>query len=344
MNATERPARRITLRDVAAAAGVTASTVSKVVNGRHDVGAVVRDRVLRTIAELGYRPNAVARGLRTQRSQTIALISDDLEGIFTATLMRGVERAAAEADIAVFLCNTYGDAATERRHLQRLADKQVDGLIFMSGNRVGARGEPAGVIPSDVPYLFLYEYASSLAVPSVLPDDYGGARLALDHLADVGCRRIAYINGPHGWEATEDRERGYRDGLAAHALSEDERLVRRSRTWDPEDGYDLTVALLEEDSTLDAIFCASDDLASGALVALRERDVSVPGDVRVVGFDDRPFARHQRPSLSSVALPLEEMGRLAGEMLLRAIAGETIPEGIVRVPCELRARASSARE
>lgn len=335
--------RRATLRDVAEHADVSISTVSKVLNERHDVGPAVRQRVLDTIRQLEYRPNSVARGLRMQRSNTIALVSDDLEGIFTSALMRGVEDAAAEAEVAVLLCNTYGDPAKEEMHLRRLLDKQVDGLIFMSGNRVGPRSAPAAPIPSSVPYLYLYEYGVDDSVTSVLPDDYGGARLAIAHLAEQGARRILFLNGPEEWEATQDRLHGFRDGLASAALVADPRYELGTGSWAPDDGYDRISAFLEGGLEFDAVFCASDDLATGALAALHDRKIDVPRDVLVVGFDDRSLALHQRPPLSSVALPLAEMGETAGSLLLAAIEGNPPPGGIVRVPCELRARESSRR-
>src|SRR5690349_20683131 len=136
-------AARITMRDVASVAWVSTATVSKVLNERPDVGDEVRKRVLDTIARLGYRPNAVARGLRSRHTDTIAILTDDLEGIFTTALMRGVEDAASDYNTSVLLANSYGDPEKERTHLRRLLDRQVDGLIIMSGNRVRPRSGPA---------------------------------------------------------------------------------------------------------------------------------------------------------------------------------------------------------
>jgi LacI family transcriptional regulator len=339
---TSTGSQRATLHDVARAAGVSVSTVSKVMNGRRDVGPEVRQRVTDTIDQLGYRPNAMARGLRTRRSDSIALISDDLEGIFTSSLMRGVENAAFRAHVSVILCNSYGQRSLEEMHLKRLVDKRVDGLIFVSGNRVGARAEPAAELPEDLPRLFLYEYSTDPAATSILPDDAGGAGLAVAHLVGSGYERIAFLNGPEQWEATADRLAGFRSALQSHGRHADDRLIAHSDSWSPEEAYTITSSLIARES-FDAIFCASDELAMGAVAALRDAGLDVPTDVGVVGFDDRAFAAHQRPPLSTVALPLVEMGEMAGSMLLNAIEGIPLRSGTFRVPCSLRVRASSAR-
>ena len=333
-------AARVTMRDVALAARVSTATVSKVINERPDVGPEVRRRVADTITRLGYRPNAVARGLRSRHTETIAILTDDLEGIFTTALMRGVEDAASAYDVSVVLANTYGDPERERKHLRRLLDRQTDGLIIMSGNRVRARSGPALPLPG-TPYVFLYEHGSTEAVPSVLPDDRGGAALAARHLIDIGRRRIGFINGPAGWDATVDRLHGFEETMRAAGRAVDPAIVRPTASWAPADGYATALALLDSADPPDALFCASDDLATGVLAALHDRGLRIPRDVAVVGFDDRSLAVHQRPPLTTVALPLLEMGRIAGRLLLEAVNGAPQRHEVHTVPCELRVRAST---
>ena len=334
---------RVTLKDVAREAGVAASTVSKVINDRPDVGPKVRQQVLETIERMGFRPNTVARGLRMRRSDTIAIVADDLEGTFTSTMMRGVEDAAFAADVGVLLCNSYGDVERERKQLRRLLDKQVDALIFMSGARVGARPSPALPIPPSVPFLYLYEYGEP-GIASVLPDDFGGAVTAVRHLAERGAREIAFINGPAGWEATVDRLRGYRAGLEEAGMLFDDRLVLDAASWSPADGFGRMTALIESGRRFDAVFCASDDLALGVLNALGDAGRRVPEDVQLVGYDDRAFSRHQRPPLTTIALPLLEMGELAGRLILDAISTGKTPTDEIRMPCRLIERESTRRK
>lgn len=331
---------RVTMRDVALAAQVSTATVSKVLNNRPDVGPEVRARVAATIERLGYRPDSIARGLRSRRTDTIAILTDDLEGIFTTALMRGVEEAASTYDISVMLCNSYGDPGRERTHLRRLLDRQVDGLVIMSGNRVRPRSGPALPLPG-TPYVFLYEYAPHAPVPSILPDDRGGAALAVRHLLEIGRRRLGFINGPAAWEATADRLAGFRETLTVAGLTPDPVLIHHAASWAPEDGYTLAKTLLGLPQPPDALFCGSDDLATGALAAVHDAGRSIPRDIAVVGFDDRSLAVHQRPPLTTVALPLLEMGRVAGQMLLHAVNGQPQQHEVVRIPCTLKIRAST---
>lgn len=340
MTVPRSAAARITMRDVASVAKVSTATVSKVLNERPDVGAEVRQRVLDTITRLGYRPNTVARGLRSRHTGTIAILTDDLEGIFTNALMRGVEDAASTYDVSVLLANSYGDPERERKHLRRLLDRQVDGLIIMSGNRVRPRSGPALPLP-DTPYVFLYEYGVGQAVPSILPDDHGGAVLAAEHLIAIGRRRIGFINGPASWEVTTDRLNGLTEAMRSAGLPLEPAFVRHAQSWAPEDGFALTEAMLAAPAPPDAIFCASDDLATGALAAIHERGLRIPEDIAVVGFDDRSLAVHQRPPLTTVALPLLEMGRVAGERLLAAIDGDEQQHELIRIDCQLKVRAST---
>jgi LacI family transcriptional regulator len=331
---------RVTISDVARAAGVSTATVSRVLNDKPDVRPEVRDRVLSTIERLNYRPNAVARGLRSRRSKTIAILTGDIEGLFTGPMMRGVEDAAATEGVGVFLCNSYGEVEREREHLRRLLDLQVDGVIMMSGSGVRNRSAPALPLGS-TPYVFCYDDTDDLSVPSIHADERGGARLAVEHLAAIGRTAIGIINGPAEWKAPHERLAGFREGLAEAQLPYLAAASVFAPSWQPEDGYTCMQQLLEARPHLDAVFCASDDLATGALAALHDADRRIPEDIAIVGFDDRSLAVHQRPPLTTVGLPLVEMGRVAGRTLLRAIDGDHVGGGVVRIPCSLVVRAST---
>lgn len=334
----------ITISDVARFAGVSPATVSKVMNNATDVAGETRQRVLEAVRKLDFRPNVVARSLRVKRTLTIGLITDDLEGIFTTSMMRGVEDAASAQGFSVFLCNSYGKAERERQHLEALLDKQVDGVILLSGYRVRERGGPALPLGT-LPVVYLYQYTHDLPVPCVLPDDRGGALVGTRHLLAQGRRRIALINGPAHYEATHVRLAGYREALAQAGIPFDPALVRVG-TWHENSGHQLAHELLALPEPPDAFFCASDGLAVGALDALHERGRRIPEEMAVVGFDNRPFAAYQRPPLTSVALPLYDMGKLAGELLLAAVLHTDGAQQamIHRVPCYLVQRESCGAE
>lgn len=329
---------RVTIRDVAQLAGVSTATVSKVLNDGVYVSATARERVLAAVGKLDYRPNTIARSLKKQRTHTIGLITDDLKGVFTMPLMLGVEEAVSARGFGVFLCNSHGEPARERSHLRMLLDKQVEGLILLSGYRVRERGAPTLPL-AGLPIVYLYQYTRDVAAPSVIPDDRGGAELGTRHLLDLGRRRIGFINGPPHYEATHRRLEGYRNALDQAGVAFDPALVQVG-SWRQSSGYDLAIELMALPNPPDAIFCSADGLAAGALDALHQLAARVPDDVAVVGFDDRDFSAHQRPPLTTVALPLYEMGSLAGALVLAEARGDAAPPAVHTVPCRLVVRAS----
>jgi LacI family transcriptional regulator len=307
-------------------------------NGAPHVSEATRRRVRAAADKLNFRPNRIARSLKTSRTSTLGLITDDLEGVFTLAMMRGVEEVASAQGFSVFLCNSYGDMARERAHLEVLIDKKVDGIILLSGYRVRQRGAPALPL-GDIPVVYLYQYTYDVPVSCIVPDDFGGAASGAAHLLSVGRRRIGVINGPAHYEAAQLRLSGVQHALREAGVRLDPALVRTGK-WHETSGYELAQELMALPNPPDALFCMSDSIASGALDALRELRVRVPDDISLIGFDNRYFAAHQRPPLTTVALPLVEMGRLAGDILLEAIRQGNHAAALHRVPCELIIRQS----
>ena len=339
----EKKATYATILDVARLAGVSKSTASKALNNQNYVSEETRQRVFDAARKLNFSPNQVAQSLKRKRTFTIGLITDDLEGLFTTSMLRGVEEAVSSKHFNVILCNSFGDAAREKAHLEMLLTRQIDGIILLSGYRVRERGAPALEL-DDIPVLYLYQYTHAVPAPCVLPDDFGGAVLGTQHLISTGRQRIAFINGPAHYEATHQRLDGYRHALEAAGLRFNPALVVTTRKWHQNYGYDAARELMALPEPPDALFCASDSLAFGALDALHRLGYAIPDDVAVVGFDNRPYAAHQRPPLTTVALPLVEMGRLAGNLLLQAIHQGKEAAALYRVPCELIVRQSCGAE
>lgn len=297
-----------------------------------------RVRVRAAADKLNFRPNSIARSLKMSRTSTLGLITDDLEGVFTLSMMRGVEEVASAQGFSVFLCNSYGDMARERTHLEVLIDKKVDGIILLSGYRVRPRSGP-GLPLGKIPVVYVYQYTTDVPVPCIVPDDFGGAVTGTRHLLSLGRRRIGVINGPTHYEATQLRLAGVQQALREAGVAFDPGLVRVGK-WYESSGYALTHELMDQPNPPDALFCMSDSIAGGALDALNERKVRVPHDLSLIGFDNRNFAAHQRPPLTTVALPLVEMGHLAGNLLLQAIRTGEQTAALHRVPCELVIRQS----
>ena len=329
----------ITIQDVARLAGVSPASVSKVFNNKPGVAKETVRRVKEAANQLDFRPNILARSLRVKKTHTLGLITDDIEGVFTTSLVRGVEDVSAAQGFSVFLCNSYGDPQKEQAHIEVLLDKQVDGFILLSGYRVRERGAPAAPV-GNLPLVYLYQYTRELPAPAVVPDDRGGGRLGTEHLLSLGHLRIGLINGPERYEATRLRCEGYREALEAAGVAYDPALVC-SGEWNQKSAYELTHALMELEDPPTAIFCTSDILAIGIADALQERRLRIPQDVALVSFDNRFFAANQRPPLTDVALPLYEMGKKAGELLIEAVRTGQLEDRIIKMPCYLVVRESS---
>ncbi len=329
-----------TISDVARLAGVSTATVSKVLNSTGSIGAETRTRVLDAARKLNYQPNNIARSLRSRRTRTVGIITDDLEGVFTMSMVRGLETYMSDQGFTAFVCNSYGHYAREKSHIDALLANRVDGLVLMSGYRVRERGAPAAPTGT-LPVVYLYQYSREIDVPCIVPDDEGGGMLGAQRLLAAGCRRVALIGGPERYEASMKRLAGYRRALEASGIEFDPLLVR-SGSWEADAGYEYAHELMKMSNPPDGIFCASDNLAAGALDALHEMSIKVPEEVSVIGFDNRHSSAHERPPLTTVALPLREMGELAGKLLLSAINGEeAVAPSTHLVPCYVIERKST---
>jgi LacI family transcriptional regulator len=328
----------VTIKDIARVAGVAPSTVSKALNGSVEVSESTRANVTEIATRLGYRPNSIARSLKVRRTHTLGVITNDREGAFTTAMVHGIADVASGHSFGVFLCNSYGGVAKERQHIELLLDRQVDGII-MTGFKVEQRGAPAAPT-GDVPLVYLYSYTEATDSPCILPDDEGGARLAIEHLIELERGRIAFINGPPNYEATHLRLAGYHRALADHGIAPDRGLVETASDWNQDSGFHLAQQLMQHGEPPDAILCANDDLAAGAILGLTELGVKVPRDVAIVGFDDRPFAAHLPIPLTTVALPLLDMGKEAARKMFAALSGEPLENEELRIPCQLIVRES----
>ncbi len=331
------PGRVPTIRDVAQAANVTIGTVSKALNGRGSLRPETRDRVRAAAEQLGFRPNDLVHSLLRGRTFTVGLLTTDTYGRFSIPVLTGIEDALGSARISVFLCNALDDPARERRHLESLLAKQVDGII-VTGRRIDPR-PPIEIGNARVPVLYAFTQVPTPEALCLLPDDAHGGRLAAEHLFRAGRRRLAHITGPQHFEAVRLRAGALRSVAEefGHPVPE-QRVI--SGPWDENWAYEAANSLLDRDPYIDAIFCGSDLLARGVADALRERGVRVPDDVAVVGFDNwEIIAAKTRPPLTTVDMNLHELGRLAGEQLLAMIDGERAT-GTIRVPCSLIVRAS----
>jgi LacI family transcriptional regulator len=328
---------RPTIRDVAEAAGVSIGTVSKALNNAGTLRQETRDRIARIAGELGFRPNDLAQSLLRGQSFTVGMISNDSFGRFTLPIMEGLERELADRRIGIFMCNATDDPERERQHIEQLLGKRVDGLIF-TARRADRR--PAISLPlGDLPTLFVFSHGPDDDSFCLVPDDAQGARLATEHLAEAGRRRIAHVTGPEHFEAVRLRRDGWRAALAAAGLPEGFYLSGPwSEAWGRDATYTFFAALTGRP---DAIFAGNDQIARGVVEALRDIGLRVPEDVAVVGFDNWDvMVEGARPRLTSVDMNLYALGQEAGRRIMRLIGGEEF-HGVLRLPCTLQVRESS---
>jgi LacI family transcriptional regulator len=329
-----------TIRDVARLAEVSIGTVSKALNASGRLQQETRDKVRRVAREIGYRPNDLAQSLHRAKSRTIGIISNDSFGRFTFPIVEALEERLAAERTAVFMCNATDDPERERRHLDQLLGKRVDGLVVTS--RRADKRPPVGPLAHGLPVVYVFSQADDPDALSLLPDDEGGARLAVEHLAKLGRRRIAHITGPEHFEAVRLRRAGYVAALAAAGLDQTGSFYL-SGIWSEAWGRDAVARLFESNGQRpDALFCGNDQIARGAADALRERGLAVPSDVAIVGFDNwEVMTLAARPPLTSIDMNLKALGREAGELLIEMIGGKRLA-GVRRRPCSLVVRQSSA--
>ncbi|WP_326659591.1 LacI family DNA-binding transcriptional regulator [Streptomyces canus] len=331
------PAGRARLADVAALAGVSVGTASKALNGAGRMRPETRQRVLDAVAQLGFSPNQHAQSLHSGRSWTVGLMTTDGIGRFSTPVLLGAEDALGAGKISVLLCDTRGDAIREQHHLQNLMDRRVDGII-VTGRRTDPRPPLPGV--EGIPVVYALSPSTNPTDTSVVTDDRGGARLAVEHLVATGRTRIAHVTGPQHHAAARERARHAVEQLQAAALEPSTGRIHHGE-WSEAWGRRATEAVLRTAPDTDAFFCGNDQIARGVTDALRERGVAVPGDMAVVGYDNwDTMALASRPPLTTIDMNLSEIGRIAALELLRAIDTEPRP-GAHTVPCRLVVRESS---
>lgn len=309
-----------TINDVARRAGVSAATVSRVMNDTKPVSPELRQRVMQAMEELDYRPNLLAGSLRRRVTHTIGLIVPDTTNPFFGELAKSVEDVGFQHGYNVILCNSDYNLKRERSYVEVLKAKQVDGLIFIpcsaSTDHVSDLLEDwqGTVVTAD-------RLTPELDADSVTADDRGGGRLAALHLLGLGHRRIGCIQRPEYLAHIEDRLAGFREVLQQCGLDIDDELCV-SGGFRFEDGVGAGRALLSLPRRPTAIFAYNDIMAIGALQAARELNVLVPDDLAIVGFDDIPVASYVTPGLTTIRLPKYRIGTLAAETLLGRVRGE----------------------
>lgn len=333
----------VTIEDVAARAGVSIATVSRVLTAAKVVRPETQRRVREAMTALSYRPSGPARALAGSRTQTLGLIMTDLSQAFYAELSRAVESAAQARGFTMVLANGAGDTQREANYLDLLAERRVDGILVASWGITARHVD--WLLRAPVEVVLLSCKASDVPLPAILAASREGARLAAEHLIGLGHRSLGEITGPPYSAAAVDRELGVRDALAAAGIPVEEFAVAHSQ-GDFNTGEEAAAELLTRRPRPTALVCYNDLVAAGALKAAKAAGLRVPSDVSIVGFDDVPLASMLEPALTTIAQPIADMATWAVERIHAQIdaldqgAPLPVPE-ITYVPCRLVVREST---
>jgi LacI family transcriptional regulator len=331
-----------TLRDVAEAAGVHAATASRALNPstRGLVNADTARRVIKVAEQLGYRPNPIARGLKTAKSGTVGIVIPDLTNPLFPPIVRGIEEVLEPAGYSGLIVNTDNDPGREHWQIEHLRARQVEGLIVATArvdHPLLHQLHRDGVL-----MVMVNRRPEGVDVPSITPDDAAGVELAVRHLADLGHTRIAHVAGPANTSTGVTRARAFRAVVRDLGLDDDPGLITTTEAWSEAAGAAGLRRLLDGGAEFTGIFAGNDLIALGCYDVFRERGIECPAQLSVVGFNDMPFLDKLQPPLTTIAIPHQQIGAEAARLLLDSIGDPTRPSRSVLLPPSLVVRGSTA--
>lgn len=326
-----------TIKDVANAVGLSIATVSRALSNPSMLNAATLERVSRAIDELGYRPNLTARNLKTNETRLTMVVVPSLSPFFLE-FFHGAEQAARERGYSVLVGHTDRDPDRERGFIDQVNSRRADGMVLVSSMDMATLSAGSHRLP---PIVIALDIAPDTDLPNVRVDHAAAAAEATKHLLSLGHRRIAHIAGAAASPMTMHRLEGFQRALAAYGVPYDPQLCVQG-AFTVESGEQAMEALLARTAAPTAVFAANDEMAIGAIRALRRAGLKVPQDVSVIGFDDQLIAALYEPPLSTVRIPTFEIGYLAMTKLIRMMAGERIEDSTV-LPCQLVIRHSTLK-
>jgi LacI family transcriptional regulator len=332
---------RATLRDVARVAGVHPGTVSRALNPATE--ALVRDetvlRVRQVAEELGYRPNPLARGLKTNRSFTVGVLVPDIQNPLFPPIIRGIDDRLGEAGYTPLIANTDNDPVRERVDLEAMRARQVDGFVAATARTDHSLLDE--IAAAGTPLVLVNRRVEDGSLPSATADDLGGVRLAVEHLVSRGHKQIAHLAGPRDVSTGHARHEGFHAAMRDAGLEPS--LVKVGRAFTEPEGARLCEELLDADAPFTAIVAGNDLMALGCYDVFAARGIDCPGEVSVVGFNDMPFADRFSPPLTTIGIPHYEIGVAAADMLLELLRGGDASPREVVLPARLIVRGSTSR-
>ena len=328
-----------TIKDVAKRAGVSPATASRVAGNYGYVSTEKRQRVLKVIADLGYKPNRIAQSMVTKSTRTVGLVLTDIQNPFFAHLARGVEDAVWEHGYALFLANTDENLQRENAILTALQEKMVDGLVLVPASSRYSSARNA-LIEQGIPLVLLDRASDGLDVDTILVDNKQGAYTAVSHLIELGHKHIGMIVDNLDITTNEERIAGYRSALVDHGLPLEESLIQ-SCQFTQRSAYTIAREMLRRSDRPSALFTAYNLISIGTLFAIHEAGLRIPEDISIVGFDDVEWNQVISPKLTATAQPVYEMGKVAGERLIARLKGDKSPALEIRLKTKFIVRDSS---
>lgn len=333
--------KKVTILDVAREAGVSYQTVSRVINNKYDVADETRERVRQIIQTLGYRPNAAARSLPSSRTHVLGLITADFSDYFFTQVIAGAEQEARRQGYFLMLGSTERNPSDEPEYLKLLTEQRVEGILFArpSTDLYPTDSPIRSLIDGEIPVVAIACYLPGEHTRLVDVDNLDGGEQAVQCQVEAGHRMIGMITGPQGWRSVRDRATGYRNVLDRCGIPYDPALVTAG-DWSYESGYQGMKMLLERNRPLTAVFAHNDQMAMGAMYALREAGLNIPQDISVVGYDDIPAAAYYYPPLTTVRQPMLQVGEVAVRQLIELISKSVTEKRQILLKPELVRRAT----
>lgn len=326
----------ITISDVAREAGVSTATISRVLHNSDSVKPATRDIVLATIRRLNYNPNALARQMRTQKTHSVIVTVPDIGNLFFSEVIYGIERSARKHGYQIMLVDMHEQSELEDYYFQAIQQHTIDGIISLSASVAKSLMEK---VAEKYPIVVACQYLENYSVPNVTIDNIRAAEAMTEHLISLGHKKIAHISGPPSELLYRNRLNGYLSALSKHHFNIDLELVKYGLPT-IQDGYNNMKSLLEQDSSITAVFAAGDVIAFGAIKAIKDAGLRVPEDCAVVGFDDLDMAAFLTPALTTVRQPRKEIGDTAFDMLLTLMEHKQVEQTQVVLDYELIIRDS----
>jgi LacI family transcriptional regulator len=334
--------RSATIKDIALALNVSISTVSRALRGQPDIHPDTKKAVLALAEEMDYCPNKAALNLVGRHTQTIGVLIPNLDYFF-ATAVKGIDEEALKAGYTVMVCQSNESYERELINTRRLHESRVDGFIISVSSETKNSTHIQRLCARGMPLVFFDRDSADITAPRVLLNNRQGGFLATDHLLRQGCRRIAFLGGPANLSISNQRLEGYRAALEQHNQTPDDSLIVHG-AFSKEQAYLSTLDLLNKGLKPDGIFAVSDRMAIGAMLAIREKGLTMPNDIALVGFNNEPLTDLLVPSISSIDQPAFRMGKTAATLLLNRLTGHHCTFEDIRIEPRLIVRESSLRQ